>query len=121
MGSLYEKLGGEPAVLAAVQIFYQRVMLDELTRPFFGGIDMAAQTRKQVAFMTWAFGGPDELKGRDLRRAHAGLVARGLSDAHFDAVVSHLDATLVELDVEPELIEEVMAIIRSTRAEVLNR
>ena len=72
--SLYERIGGEAAVMAAVDLFYKKVLEDELTRPFFAGLDMAAQSRKQVAFMMWAFGGPEPYKGRPLREAHKKLV-----------------------------------------------
>ena len=65
--------------MAAVPIFYSRVLADDLTRPFFEKLDMETQTKKQVAFMTWAFGGPEDYKGRDLRSAHASLVQRGLN------------------------------------------
>jgi hemoglobin len=122
MASLYERIGGEPAVMAAVALFYDKVLADPLTSPFFAGLDMRQQTIKQVAFMTWAFGGPAEYKGRDLRAAHAGLVRdRGLSDAHFDAVAGHLQATLEELGVERPLIDEVLALIGGTRNDVLSR
>jgi hemoglobin len=119
--SLFERLGGEEAVMAAVDIFYARVLEDDLTRPFFEGLDMQAQVRKQVAFMTWAFGGPSQYKGRDLRTAHASLVTRGLTDAHFDAVAGHLQATLKELGVADPLVGEALAIVGSVRKEVLNR
>lgn len=120
--SLYERIGGENAVVAAVDIFYAKVMADDLTRPFFERLDMAAQSRKQVAFMAWAFGGPNKYKGRDLRVAHAKLVEKdGLGDVHFDAVARHLRETLVELGVAPNLIEEALAIVASTRTEVLGR
>lgn len=122
VSTLYERIGGENAVVAAVDLFYAKVMADELTRPFFERLDMAAQSRKQVAFMTWAFGGPNKYKGRDLRLAHSELVKRdGLGDAHFDAVTRHLRETLVELGVEPNLIEEALAIVAGTRTEVLGR
>ncbi len=119
--SLYERIGGEGAVMAAVDLFYEKVTADELTRSYFQGLDMEAQVRKQVAFMTWAFGGPSAYKGRDLRSAHKGLVARGLGDAHFDAVAGHLKATLEELGVAPELISEALTIVGSVRGEVLDR
>jgi hemoglobin len=119
--SLYERIGGEAAIMAAVDIFYAKVLGDPRTRPFFEGLDMAAQTRKQVAFMAWAFGGPTEYKGRNLGSAHASLVARGLNDTHFDAVAEHLQATLVELGVDSALIDEVLALVGSTRAHVLGR
>jgi hemoglobin len=118
---LFERIGGEAAVMAAVDLFYKKVMADELTRSYFSGLDMALQSRKQVAFMAWAFGGPEEYKGRDLREAHSPLVKRGLSDIHFDAVARHLRGTLEELGVAPPLIEEALTIVASTRNEVLGR
>lgn len=121
LAPLYERIGGQAAVMAAVDLFYEKVLADDLTRPFFAGLDMAAQTRKQVAFMTWAFGGPDEYKGRSLRAAHAPLLNRGLGDAHFDAVAKHLEATLTELGVARNLIDETLAIVGGTRNEVLGR
>ena len=119
--TLYDRLGGEAGLLAAVSVFYEKVIADPITRPFFAALDVAAQTRKQVAFMTWAFGGPAEYRGRDLRVAHAGLVARGLDDEHFDAVLHHLESTLRELDIEASVVDEVLSIIGRTRPDVLNR
>ena len=119
--SLYERIGGEAAIMAAVDLFYEKVLADEVIRDFFVGLDMEAQTRKQVAFMTWAFGGPDRFKGRDLRTAHADLVKRGLSDVHFDRVAKHLESTLRELGVAEELVSEAVATVGSTREQVLGR
>jgi hemoglobin len=120
--SLYEKIGGDKAVMAAVDIFYKRVLADPLTCPFFEGLDMEAQTRKQVAFLAWAFGGPSEYRGRDLRTSHAALVRdKGLADVHFDRVAEHLDATLTELGIARALIDEALQIVAGTRKEVLGR
>jgi hemoglobin len=120
--SLYERVGGELAVMAAVDLFYRKVLDDEVTRPFFDGLDMPAQIKKQVAFMTRAFGGPAAQAGRDLRTAHARLVAeKGLTDVHFDAIARHLDATLRELGVADELVKEALTIVAGTRDEVLGR
>jgi len=108
--------------MAAVDLFYKKVLDDELTKPFFVGLDMDQQIRKQIAFMTVAFGGPNEYKGRDLRAAHAGLVKnRGLGDAHFDAVAKHLTETLTELGVAQPLIDEAIGIVATTRDAVLGR
>lgn len=107
--------------MAAVDLFYRKVLDDQRTKPFFSNLDMDAQVRKQVSFLTWAFGGPAEQRGRNLRDAHAKLRARGLSDEHFDAVAQLLEATLVELNVQRPLIDEAMAIVAGTRSEVLGR
>ncbi len=120
--ALYDRLGGEVAVMAAVEILYAKLLADPLTRPFFAQLDIAALTEKQVAFLTWAFGGPPQHRGRPLREAHANLVAtRGLDDAHFDAVAGHLASTLAELGVAADDAAEVMTIVGSVRAEVLGR
>jgi len=118
---LYERLGGKPAVEAAVDSFYDKIMKDALIRPFFDGVDMPRQRAKQKIFLTMAFGGPTKYTGKDLRQAHAHLVERGLNDPHFDAVAGHLKSTLVELKVANDLIDEVMTIVASTRNDVLNR
>ncbi|MBC7794630.1 MAG: group 1 truncated hemoglobin [Clostridia bacterium] len=122
MATLYEQLGGETAVMAAVDIFYAKVLGDPLTKPFFIGLAMDAQIKKQVAFMTRAFGGPDQYRGRDLGVAHAHLVKdKGLADVHFDAVATHLQATLRELGVDEALNAQAIAIVASTRNAVLGR
>ena len=119
--SLFEKLGGNAAVDAAVDIFYRKVLSDDRISSFFEGVDMDKQAAKQKAFLTMAFGGPHNYTGKDMRAAHAPLVARGLNDSHFDAVAEHLQATLKELSVPDELIGEVMAIAGNTRNDVLCR
>jgi hemoglobin len=122
MKSLYDRLGGEPAIMAAVADFYDRVIGDPLVAPFFASLDMKAQSRKQVAFMTWAFGGPTEYRGRDLSSAHAELVReKGLRDEHFDAVVLHLEQTLRDLGVAPDLVAEATNAVRGLRSKVFGR
>ncbi len=119
--SLFERIGGEPAVEAAVDIFYRKVLNDMSVAAFFLHTDMDEQRAKQKSFLTMAFGGPNDYSGKDMRNAHANLVKDGLNDAHFDAVAGHLKATLEELGVDAGAIGEVMAIAESTRDDVLNR
>lgn len=119
--SLYDQIGGQAAVEAAVDIFYRKVLVDDRISHFFEGVDMDHQIAKQKAFLTMAFGGPANYTGHDMRRAHAHLVQRGLNDTHFDAVVELLGGTLAELNVPTPLIEKVAAIAESTRADVLGR
>ena len=122
MSTLFERVGGEPAIMAAVGILYEKLMADELTAPYFEGMEIDALVKKQIAFMSWALGGPAEHRGRDLREAHAHLVTRkGLSDAHFDAVAGHLAATLRELAVEESIVVEVLDVVGRTRGQVLGR
>ena len=119
--NLYSKIGGDAAVNAAVDIFYRRVLADDSISGFFDAVDMEAQAAKQKAFLTFAFGGPNDYTGKSMRDGHAHLVKDGLNDSHFDAVMGHLGATLKELNVPDELIAEAAAIAESTRADVLGK
>ena len=119
--TLYDRIGGEPAVNAAVDIFYRKVLSDHRIYRFFDNVDMEKQAAKQKAFLTMAFGGPHHYTGEDMRKGHAHLLKMGLDDSHFDAVVENLGATLNELNVPQELIYEVVAICETTRNDVLGR
>lgn len=119
--SIYDHIGGAAAVDTAVDIFYRKVLRDQSISQFFDDIDMDEQRAKQKSFLTMVFGGPNEYTGKDMRTAHARLVEKGLNDAHFNAVAGHLQATLEELNVPANLIEQVMATAEGTRDDVLNR
>jgi hemoglobin len=119
--TLYERIGGEAAVNAAVELFYRKVLEDSTINRFFGNTDMDTQIAKQKAFFTMAFGGPNNYTGQDMRNAHAKLVNMGLNEDHFNAVMGHLGATLTELNVPGDLIAEAAAIAESTRNDVLGK
>lgn len=119
--SLYEQLGGAPAIQAATEIFYRKVLQDDVLAPFFDDIDMDKQIAKQAAFLTMVTGGPNQYTGRDMRSAHARLVERGIGDQHVDLVIKHLGDTLSELGVTPDLIKIVADTAESVRNDVLNR
>lgn len=119
--TLYEQLGGEAAVNAAVDIFYRKVLSDYRINRFFENSDIEKQAAKQKAFLTMAFGGPNNYTGTDMRTAHARFVNMGLNDSHFDAVMEHLSGTLRELKVPEELVAQVAAIAESTRTDVLGK
>lgn len=119
--SLFDRIGGEAAVNAAVDVFYRKVLADDRINSFFEGVDMDKQAAKQKAFLTMALGGPNNYTGEDMRKGHAHLVERGLNDSHFDAVMENLGATLKELNVPDDLIAEAAAIAESTRNDVLGK
>ena len=121
MSSLYERIGGEKAVDAAVDLFYRSVLADGRIARFFEGVNMEDQLAKQKAFLTMAFGGPANYSGKDMRKAHERLVANGLNDSHVDAVLEDLSKTLRQLGVPEKEVQEVEALANSVRDDVLNR
>lgn len=116
--SLYARIGGQPAINAAVDLFYTKVLADKRVNHFFEDVNMRRQHNKQKAFLAAALGGPVPYEGRGMRKAHADL---HLTEAHFNAIAEHLQATLTELKVEKKLIAEVMAVVATTKNDVLNR
>lgn len=121
MSSLYERLGGEAAVNAAVELFYRKVLADGRIARFFEGVDIDQQIAKQKSFLTMAFGGPNRYTGADMRNAHKRLVVNGLNDSHVDAVIENLNYTLRTLGVGEKEVNEVAAIANSVRNDVLNK
>lgn len=121
MTSLFERLGGQPAITKAVDVFYRKMLKDPRVARFFATTDMNRQRAKQAAFLTMVTGGPAAYTGKDMRTGHAHLVAQGLNDSHVDVVIEHLGATLAELGAKPEDIAQVAALANSVRDDVLNR
>jgi hemoglobin len=116
--SLYEQLGGETAVDAAVDLFYRKVLSDARVAKFFDTVDMDGMRAKQKSFLTFAFGGPNSYSGKDMRSAHARM---NLTEEHFDAVMENLGATLKELGVPDALIGKAASIALSVKTQVLNK
>lgn len=121
MPSLYERIGGEKAIDAAVDLFCKKVMADNRINHFFKDINLKKQSQKLKAFLAYAFGGPNKYTGRTLREAHAKQVEKGLNDSHFDAVLENLGNSLKELGVPEDLITEAANIAESVRNDILNR
>jgi hemoglobin len=121
MSNLFEQLGGSAAVEAAVELFYRKVLADDRIKHFFEGVDMKRLAGHQKAFLAMAFGGPAKYRGQAMRQGHAHLVARGLNDSHFDAVLELLGQTLGELGVPAPAIAQAAAVAESVRDDVLGR
>ena len=116
--SVYEAIGGAAAVDAAVDIFYRKVLADDRISSFFDTVDMEGQHTKQKAFLTMAFGGPNEYTGKDMREGHKHM---NLTEEHFNAVAENLVATLQELSVPQEHIDSIVGICLSVKDDVLNK
>lgn len=119
--SLYEQLGGQPAVDAVVETFYRSVLTDDRISEFFDDVDMEHQIAKQKAFLTMVFGGPVAYSGKDMRAAHDHLVKRGLNEEHFGVVVELLAKALKEHGVSDDHIQKIAGIAGSVKNDVLGK
>ncbi len=116
--SIYESIGGEPALVAVVDDFYVRVLADPQLAGFFAGANMAKLKGRQVEFFAAALGGPDLYQGADMRKVHAG---RGISQADFDQVAVHLTAALADAGVPAETITQIAEAITPLAGEIVSR
>jgi hemoglobin len=116
--TIYDSIGGAPAVAATVDDFYARLLADPTLAPFFEGIELPKLKSHQRAFITAALGGSQIYAGRDMAAAHAGL---NISDADFDAVVGHLVGTLSSLDVPEETIGQIGAALAPLRNDIVTK
>jgi hemoglobin len=106
--TLYDRIGGEAAVCAAVDRFYERVLADPELKGFFASVSMSRLKAHQFAFLSQALGGSRQYSGASMRDAHSRLA---IEQRHFDGVAVHLVETLRELRVSDEIIAAVAAAV----------
>jgi hemoglobin len=114
--TLYDRLGGEPAVGAVVNEFYERVLADERVNHHFDDVDMADQRSHQTKFLSAVTGGPMQYEGDDMRTAHETME---ITDGEFDVVAEHLDGALREFDVADADREAVMETVEAYRDDIV--
>ena len=110
--SLYYAIGGRPALVAAVDNFYGRLIEDPVLGPFFPGGVGPKHRSFVITVLGEALGGPERYRGPDLVKAHSHL---GITDAHFDRAAGHLDATLEDLGLPRRLVDRIVARVASLR------
>jgi hemoglobin len=106
--STYEEIGGQDALIAVVDDFYDRVLADPELATFFTGANMPRLKGMQVEFFAAALGGPDEYRGRSMKEVHRG---RGVARRHFDLVAGHLTAALTAAGVPAGTVETIIGTI----------
>ena len=116
--SVYHEIGGQSAVEAVVEDFYDRVLSDEQLIPYFDGMDMDELRAHQIQFISSVAGGPVEYSGADMREAHAHL---DIDEADFEAVGAHLETALRTNGVSEENIEEIMGEVVALKDPILDR
>lgn len=116
LDTIYDRIGGETSIRAAVDRLYQRVLADPPLRHFFTGVDMSMLKRQQCAFFAQALGGPAKYRGAGMRGAHAGL---NIEQKHFDRVAAHLAGALGSLRVPRDTIDEIIAAVAPLAGDIV--
>ncbi len=114
--SLYDRLGGKGAITAVVDEFVNRTVADSRVNFRFASTDAKQFKALNVDFVCQATGGPCQYQGKDMKTAHRGM---RISDAEFDILAGHLTATLKKFKVPRRERQELLAIIASTRKDIV--
>jgi hemoglobin len=135
---LYERIGGEQGVNAIVEDFVNRAIADprvnwERKGVTYGGMlgikqksaewtpdpGSVARVKKHLAqFLALSTGGPVKYEGKEMKGAHQNMK---ITNAEFDASVGDLKATLERLGVAVQEQKEVLAIVESTRPQIVEQ
>ena len=125
--SLYERLGGEPALTAVVDDFVARTASNPKVNFTRKGTpqewdanpeNVKKLKRRLVTFIAEATGGPKKYDGKDMKSAHAGMQ---ITSAEFDALAADLAASLDKFKVPAKEKGELMAIAASTKGAMVER
>lgn len=121
--SLYERLGGKPAVEAVVSDLVDRILLDQRINGWFahaGSSPEATAAYKSTLtdFVCQNVGGPCEYKGRDMVAAHTG---RAITDAAFGAVVEDLIASLEKFNVPQKEQDDLLGLLGGLKPDIVQR
>lgn len=133
--SLFDRLGGEKGLTAIVDDFTPRVMEDprvnwERKGVKRGGLlgrdkgpiwnpapeNIANLKKHLVQFLALATGGAPQYDGKEMKSAHAGMK---IGNPEFDAAIGDIKASLDKLQVPNKEQKELLAIIESTRPQIV--
>ena len=89
--SLYDRLGGKPAIAAVVDDFVANVAADKRVNAAFRKANTARLKARLNEQLCEASGGPCKYAGRSMKTVHKSM---GITDAQFDAVVEDFKKTL---------------------------
>lgn len=118
--TLYKRLGGYDAIAAVVDNFVPRLVKDPMLGKYFVHSQDTLMHIRQLAvdMICAATGGPCVYIGRDMKTAHKGL---GISSAEWDATVKHLVATLDQFKVAAREKDELLKVVSTLRADIVEK
>jgi hemoglobin len=116
--SLYDRLGGQPAIVAVVDDFVGNVAADDRINRFFAHTDIPRLKAMRVAQVGQATGGPCTYTGADMKTVHRGM---NISDAQFDALVGDLKRSLDKFKVPAKEQGELLGTLGSLRPQIVHQ
>lgn len=116
--SLYDRLGGKPALNAVVGELWAQVAADARINGRFANTKPEVFGAQLVDFLCVASGGPCKYSGADMKTAHTGMK---LTELEFNALAEDTVKALDKFNVPATEKGEVMNMLGSLKGDVINR
>lgn len=113
--SLFERLGGKPAIAAVVDGMVANIAADEKLAWRFEKTDFSTYKPTFVNFVCMVTGGPCDYQGLSMPNAHSRM---GVSSEEFDMTVGHVLAVLDDLGVPAREKAELIMLVGTLRISV---
>ena len=119
--SLYDRLGGQPAIQAVASGLVDKILADNRVNKWFAHAASSPENTKLYKqklsdFICQSTGGPCQYTGLDMAAAHKG---RGVTSEAFSAVAEDLSALLDQLKVPAKEKGEVMTLVGSLKPSIV--
>jgi hemoglobin len=116
--SLYDRLGGKPAITAVVDDFIGNVAGDTRINKRFATVDIPRLKTMLVNQICQASGGPCTYTGASMKDAHKGMK---ITDAEFNALVEDLVKSLDKFKVPAQEKGELLAALGGMKGDIVNQ
>jgi hemoglobin len=116
--SLYDRLGGKPAIQAVVDDFVANVAADARINSYFAGANIPRLKAQLVDQICEATGGPCKYTGQNMKDAHRGM---GITSAAFDALVGDLVKTLDKFKVPEKEKGELLGALGPMKKDIVEK
>ncbi len=116
--TLYERLGGKPAITAVVDGMVKNIAADERIAWRFEKTDFDAYKPIFVDFVCMVTGGPCDYQGLSMPNAHSRM---GISSEEFDITVGHVLSVMDNLGVPAREKAELVMLVGTLRVSVIEQ
>ena len=116
--SLYDRLGGKPAITAVVDDFIGNVAGDTRINKRFANADIPRLKRMLVDQICQASGGPCTYTGASMKDAHKGMK---ISDGEFNALVKDLVKSLDKFKVGAQEKNDLLGALGGMKPDIVNQ
>ena len=116
--SLYDRLGGKPAISAVIDDFVGNVAADTRINRRFASADIPRLKRMLVDQVCEATGGPCRYTGANMVNAHRGM---NITEGEFNALVDDLVKSLDKFKVPAQEKTELLTALGSMKAQIVGK